>query len=100
MSPFCHSIKRLHDINLYNFQLQGDQVHKSVFIIFFQGDQLKSRVRKICEGFRATLYPCPEAPSQRREMAMGVMTRIEDLNTVRNSFLLINSIIFIITINR
>ncbi|KAL4098430.1 hypothetical protein QTP88_023046 [Uroleucon formosanum] len=60
----------------------GDQVHKSVFIIFFQGDQLKSRVRKICEGFRATLYPCPEAPSQRREMAMGVMTRIEDLNTV------------------
>lgn len=55
-----------------------------MFIIFFQGDQLKSRVRKICEGFRATLYPCPEAPSQRREMAMGVMTRIEDLNTVCN----------------
>ncbi|XP_054081606.1 V-type proton ATPase 116 kDa subunit a 1 isoform X2 [Zeugodacus cucurbitae] len=60
----------------------GDQVYKSVFIIFFQGDQLKSRVKKICEGFRATLYPCPEAPADRREMAMGVMTRIEDLNTV------------------
>ena len=29
---------------------QGDQVYKSVFIIFFQGDQLKNRVRKICEG--------------------------------------------------
>lgn len=53
-----------------------------MFIIFFQGDQLKTRVKKICEGFRATLYPCPEAPSDRREMAMGVMTRIEDLNTV------------------
>lgn len=60
----------------------GDNVFKSVFIIFFQGDQLKTRVKKICEGFRATLYPCPEAPSDRREMAMGVMTRIEDLNTV------------------
>ncbi|KAK9746563.1 V-type ATPase 116kDa subunit [Popillia japonica] len=60
----------------------GDQVFKSVFIIFFQGDQLKTRVKKICEGFRATLYPCPEAPGDRREMAMGVMTRIEDLNTV------------------
>ncbi|XP_062124633.1 V-type proton ATPase 116 kDa subunit a 1 isoform X4 [Drosophila sulfurigaster albostrigata] len=60
----------------------GDQVYKSVFIIFFQGDQLKTRVKKICEGFRATLYPCPEAPADRREMAMGVMTRIEDLNTV------------------
>ncbi|XP_053603228.1 V-type proton ATPase 116 kDa subunit a 1-like isoform X3 [Plodia interpunctella] len=60
----------------------SDNVYKSVFIIFFQGDQLKTRVKKICEGFRATLYPCPEAPADRREMAMGVMTRIEDLNTV------------------
>ncbi|XP_076238080.1 V-type ATPase subunit a family protein Vha100-1 isoform X2 [Calliopsis andreniformis] len=60
----------------------GDQVFKSVFIIFFQGDQLKTRVKKICEGFRATLYPCPEAPVDRREMAMGVMSRIEELNTV------------------
>ncbi|KAK2181481.1 hypothetical protein NP493_396g01015 [Ridgeia piscesae] len=60
----------------------GTQVNKTVFIIFFQGDQLKSRVQKICEGFRATLYPCPETPAERREMAIGVMTRIEDLNTV------------------
>jgi len=60
----------------------GDSVHKSVFIIFFQGDQLKSRVKKICEGFRATLYPCPETPAERREIAVGVMTRIEDLNNV------------------
>lgn len=35
--------------NFVPFQ-QGDQVHKSVFIIFFQGDQLKNRVKKICEG--------------------------------------------------
>ncbi|KAK3553165.1 hypothetical protein QTP86_031740 [Hemibagrus guttatus] len=57
----------------------GDQVHKSVFIIFFQGDQLKNRVKKICEGFRATLYPCPETPQERKEMAAGVNTRIDDL---------------------
>lgn len=31
--------------------MQGDQVRKSVFIIFFQGDQLKNRVKKICEGY-------------------------------------------------
>ena len=37
-----------------------------------------------CVGcsFRATLYPCPETPAERREMAIGVMTRIEDLTTV------------------
>ncbi|KAL1443121.1 hypothetical protein MTO96_030436 [Rhipicephalus appendiculatus] len=60
----------------------GDQVYKTVFIIFFQGEQLKTRVKKICEGFRATLYPCPETPADRREMSIGVISRIEDLNTV------------------
>lgn len=60
----------------------GDNVYKSVFIIFFQGEQLRSRVKKICEGFRASLYPCPETPLERREMLGGVIARIEDLNTV------------------
>uniref|UniRef100_A0A2K5LRL4 V-type proton ATPase subunit a n=1 Tax=Cercocebus atys TaxID=9531 RepID=A0A2K5LRL4_CERAT len=60
----------------------GDYVHKSVFIIFFQGDQLKNRVKKICEGFRASLYPCPETPQERKEMASGVNTRIDDLQMV------------------
>ncbi|XP_064172605.1 V-type proton ATPase 116 kDa subunit a 1-like isoform X2 [Anguilla rostrata] len=62
----------------------GDQVHKSVFIIFFQGDQLKNRVKKICEGFRASLYPCPDTPQERRDMAAGVNTRIDDLQMVLN----------------
>uniref|UniRef100_A0A671S337 V-type proton ATPase subunit a n=1 Tax=Sinocyclocheilus anshuiensis TaxID=1608454 RepID=A0A671S337_9TELE len=62
----------------------GDHVHKSVFIIFFQGDQLKNRVKKICEGFRASLYPCPETHQERKEMAAGVNTRIDDLQMVLN----------------
>lgn len=32
--------------------------------------------------FRATVYPCPESATERREMLDGVNTRIEDLNTV------------------
>lgn len=60
----------------------GEYVLKTVFLVFFQGDQLKTKVKKICEGFHATIYPCPETKAQRRELAMGVMTRIEDLNTV------------------
>ncbi|XP_065752561.1 V-type proton ATPase 116 kDa subunit a 1 isoform X13 [Phocoena phocoena] len=63
---------------------EGDYVHKSVFIIFFQGDQLKNRVKKICEGFRASIYPCPETPQERKEMASGVNTRIDDLQMVLN----------------
>ncbi|KAJ8038583.1 hypothetical protein HOLleu_16046 [Holothuria leucospilota] len=60
----------------------GRDMLKNVFMLFFQGDQLKSKVKKICEGFRATLYPCPETQGGRREMALGVMTRIEDFQTV------------------
>ena len=33
-------------------------------------------------SFRANIYPCPENPHERRELAMGVMTRLEDLNVV------------------
>ncbi|KAL5018990.1 hypothetical protein ScPMuIL_004712 [Solemya velum] len=62
----------------------GNPIHKSVFIVFFQGEQLKTRVRKICEGFRATLYPCPETAQERLEMLNGVCTRLEDLKTVLN----------------
>ncbi len=30
--------------------LQGESIWKVVFVAFFQGEQLKSRVKKICEG--------------------------------------------------
>ncbi|XP_071108345.1 V-type proton ATPase 116 kDa subunit a1-like isoform X13 [Haliotis cracherodii] len=62
----------------------GDPVFKSVFIIFFQGEQLKARVKKICEGFKAALYPCPDSPQEREEMLKGVSTRLEDLKMVLN----------------
>ena len=42
--------KRVFIIFFLYISLQGDEVNKTVFIIFFQGDQLKSRVKKICEG--------------------------------------------------
>ena len=62
--------------------LGGDAIRKSVFLIFFQGDQLKSRVKKICEGFRCTLYPCPEQAEERQKLLTGVMQQLQDLNTV------------------
>jgi V-type H+-transporting ATPase subunit a len=60
----------------------NEQVNKTVFILFFQGEQLKQKVKKICEGLKATIYPCPETASERREMALGVMTRIDELKNV------------------
>ncbi|XP_071535603.1 V-type proton ATPase 116 kDa subunit a 1-like isoform X2 [Panulirus ornatus] len=62
----------------------GGAVHKTVFIIFFQGEQLKTKVKKICEGCRATMYPCPETNQERKEMGQGVKGRLDDLSTVLN----------------
>ena len=32
--------------------------------------------------FKATLYPCPDTSAERREMVIGVSTRIEDVQAV------------------
>ena len=60
----------------------GDQVRKSIFLLFFQGEELKSRVKKVCEGYHASIYPCPESLVERREMLAGVEVRLEDLDRV------------------
>ena len=69
--------EKLEDVHTGN-----EKVNKSVVVIFFQGEQLKSKVKKICEGYRATMYPCPELESERKEMVAGVLQRLEDLKTV------------------
>ncbi|XP_076667754.1 V-type ATPase subunit a family protein Vha100-2 isoform X2 [Andrena cerasifolii] len=62
----------------------GVNLYKTVFATFFQGEQLKSRIKKVCSGFHASLYPCPHSHAEREEMVKGVRTRLEDLNMVLN----------------
>lgn len=73
VNNILHSLKHI---------LQEEEVRKTVFIIFFQGDQLKNKVKKICEGCRGTMYPCPETAAERKEMGEGVKGRLDDLTTV------------------
>lgn len=60
----------------------GNPLYKTVFVAFFQGEQLKSRIKKVCTGYHASLYPCPSAFDEREDMVKGVRTRLEDLNMV------------------
>ncbi|XP_066146363.1 V-type proton ATPase 116 kDa subunit a 1 [Euwallacea fornicatus] len=62
----------------------GNEHHKTVFVAFFQGEQLKTRIKKVCSGFHASLYPCPNTQKERSEMLQGVKTRLEDLQMVLN----------------
>jgi V-type H+-transporting ATPase subunit a len=60
----------------------GEMLEKNVFIIFFQGDRLQVKIKKICESFGATLYPCPETDNERRELLQQVQGRLSDLEVV------------------
>lgn len=62
----------------------GNEIYKTVFVAFFQGEQLKSRVKKVCSGFHASFYPCPSSYAERQDMVKGVKARLEDLNLVLN----------------
>ncbi|KAM8815558.1 V-type proton ATPase 116 kDa subunit a 4 isoform 2-T7 [Rhynchonycteris naso] len=62
--------------------LEKEEIKKNMFIIFYQGEQLRQKIKKICEGFRATIYPCPEPAVERKEMLAGINMRLEDLATV------------------
>ncbi|XP_055525716.1 V-type proton ATPase 116 kDa subunit a 1-like [Wyeomyia smithii] len=64
--------------------LTGGKIYKTVFAAFFQGEQLKTRIKKVCTGYHASLYPCPSAADEREDMLKGVRTRLEDLNMVLN----------------
>eukprot|EP01105_Mastigella_eilhardi_P003268 TRINITY_DN1421_c0_g3_i1.p1 TRINITY_DN1421_c0_g3~~TRINITY_DN1421_c0_g3_i1.p1 ORF type:complete len:891 (+),score=316.40 TRINITY_DN1421_c0_g3_i1:129-2801(+) len=60
----------------------GDSVQKKVFIIFAQGEQAMTRLRKICESFGARIYQCPGAANQRAELLAQISARISDMETV------------------
>ncbi|GLV41213.1 Vacuolar H[+] ATPase 100kD subunit 2 [Carabus blaptoides fortunei] len=62
----------------------GNEIYKTVFVVFFQGEQLKSRIKKVCTGFHASLYQCPSSNGERTDMVKEVRTRLEDLNLVLN----------------
>ncbi|KAL4706773.1 hypothetical protein ACJJTC_018154 [Scirpophaga incertulas] len=60
----------------------GHELLKTVFVVFFHGEQIKLRVKKVCNGFQATLYPCPATFKEQQDMLAGVETRIQDLEMV------------------
>ncbi|KAL3270757.1 hypothetical protein HHI36_021282 [Cryptolaemus montrouzieri] len=64
--------------------LTGDEMNKTVFVAFFQGEQLKSRIKKVCSGFHASMYPCPSSIQERDEMLQGIKLRLKDLEMVLN----------------
>jgi V-type H+-transporting ATPase subunit a len=59
-----------------------EQVYKNVFVIFAHGNETTEKIRKLSESLGATLYPVDANSIKRRDDAIEVSTRLEDLNQV------------------
>ncbi|ESO03533.1 hypothetical protein HELRODRAFT_187042 [Helobdella robusta] len=57
-------------------------VCKAVVFVFFQGDRLKERVKKIMEGYHANVYQCPDSLMDAERLRADVEGKIGDLNAV------------------
>jgi len=60
----------------------GEYQEKNVFIIFFSGERSQAKIKKICESFGATIYPCPENANDRAKFLSEVTVRLQDLEVV------------------
>ncbi|KPJ05979.1 V-type proton ATPase 116 kDa subunit a isoform 1 [Papilio machaon] len=69
-------VSRIKDLEI------GHELQKTVFVVFFHGEQIKLRVKKVCNGFQATLYHCPATYKEQQEMLAGIVSRIKDLEIV------------------
>ncbi|KAI6184450.1 V-type proton ATPase subunit a [Aphelenchoides bicaudatus] len=60
-----------------------EEHRKAAFLLFFSGEQLRSKVRKICDGFHAQLVEnCPDTPEQRHSLLDSAIHRLNDMGTV------------------
>ncbi|QCE09301.1 V-type proton ATPase subunit a1 isoform X1 [Vigna unguiculata] len=58
-----------------------EMIEKTVFVVFFSGEQARTKILKICEAFGANCYPVPEDISKQRQITREVSSRLTDLET-------------------
>ncbi|KAK8336458.1 hypothetical protein V6Z11_A09G125600 [Gossypium hirsutum] len=61
--------------------LSAEMVKKTVFVVFFSGEQARTKILKICEAFGANCYPVPEDFSKQRQITREILSRLSELET-------------------
>ncbi|XP_062081977.1 V-type proton ATPase subunit a1 isoform X1 [Humulus lupulus] len=61
--------------------LSTDMVEKMVFVVFFSGEQARTKILKICEAFGASCYPVPEDITKQTQITREVSSRLVELET-------------------
>ncbi|CAI9105180.1 OLC1v1004044C3 [Oldenlandia corymbosa var. corymbosa] len=59
----------------------NEMVEKTVFVVFFSGEQARTKILKICDAFGANCYPVPEDISRRMQITQEVASRLSELET-------------------
>ncbi|GMY10671.1 V-type proton ATPase subunit a1 isoform X1 [Fagus crenata] len=59
--------------------ISSEMVEKTVFVVFFSGEQARTKILKICEAFGANCYPVPEDITKQRQITREVSLRLADL---------------------
>ncbi|KAL4295998.1 hypothetical protein GQ457_12G026840 [Hibiscus cannabinus] len=59
--------------------LSAVKAEKTVFVVFFSGEQARKKILKICEAFGANCYPVPEDFSKQRQITREVSSRLSEL---------------------
>jgi len=60
----------------------GEFTKKNVFIIFYQGDRLKTKIEKSFESFNVNKYTCPETSLERKGLLDQLNSKLESLKEV------------------
>ncbi|XP_043702553.1 V-type proton ATPase subunit a1-like isoform X1 [Telopea speciosissima] len=57
----------------------AEKVEKSVFVVFFSGEQARTKILKICDAFGANCYPVSEDITKQRQITQEVLSRLSEL---------------------
>ncbi|XP_073224501.1 V-type proton ATPase subunit a2-like [Cicer arietinum] len=68
--------------------LSGEKVHKNVFVIFYSGERVKSKILKICDAFGANRYPFSDDLGKQFQMLTEVSGRLGELKATIDAGLL------------
>ncbi|KAH9661045.1 V-type proton ATPase subunit a1 [Citrus sinensis] len=57
----------------------AEMVEKTIFVVFFSGEQARTKILKICEAFGANCYPVSEDLTKQRQIIREVLSRLSEL---------------------
>ncbi|XWS73752.1 hypothetical protein CRYUN_Cryun02cG0155500 [Craigia yunnanensis] len=68
--------------------LSAEMVEKTVFVVFFSGEQARAKILKICDAFGANCYPVPEDIIKQRQITREVLSCLSELETTLDAGIL------------